>query len=464
MPIKILIVDDSIYHLRVLKKLILAKCPDFHIDGYDPVAKGRPGKDFNWADYNLLILDYQLNNGTALDWLRAYRNQAGFPATIIVTGEGNESIAVSAIKLGASNYLTKDDLSPQRLSSAILEAIEEKIREVTAINSTIDQTTQAATIPDTVSDTIPNPAVPGLDQSNGEAGTGGQSWNRLKRDINEITSNELPFTLDDILGGNAKIRDYRLIGYIGKGGMGTVFRAKRKHQDETVAIKLLHGRRTDDATIVQRFIEEYSVIEELDHPNIVKVYSQGFADDHAYIIMEYLPAGHLRQAIIHGIDRRRAIDYGYQIVVALNVLHKHGIVHRDLKPLNVLFRETNIPVLVDFGIAKNLTRRDLNLTSEGTMVGTPLYSSPEQIKGEPLDHRSDQYAFGVIFYEMLTGRRLFTGRDVSTITLKHLEDDPPPLPDEHSDLQPIMDRLLAKKPRGRYNATEELMVKLDKFL
>ncbi len=457
MPIKILIVDDSVYHLRVLKKLILAKCPDFHIEGYDPVAKGKPDKDFNWANYNLLILDYQLNNGTALDWLQTYRNHPNFPATIIVTGEGNESIAVSAIKLGASNYLTKNDLSPQRLSSAILEAIEEKTQELTAINGD----TEPATIPNT----IPfNTAVYRSSQNNRKSSTSGQGWSKLKRDIDEVTPNELPFTLDDILGGNVKIRDYRIIGYIGKGGMGTVFRAKRKHQDETVAIKLLHGRRTDDATVIQRFIEEYNIIEELNHPGIVKVHSQGFADDHAYIIMEYLPAGHLRQAIIRGIDHKQAIDYGYKIVSALNELHKHGIVHRDLKPLNVLFRETNVPVLVDFGIAKNLTRRDLNLTSEGTMVGTPLYSSPEQIKGEPLDHRSDQYAFGVIFYEMLTGCRLFTGPDISEVTLKHLEDEPPPLPDNYSDLQPIMDRLLAKKPRGRFNATEELMVKLNKFL
>ncbi len=451
MPEKILIVDDSVYHLRVLEKLILAECPSFHIDSYDPVARGMPGKDFDWAGYNLLILDYQLNNGTALDWLKAYRNHAGFPPTIIVTGEGDESIAVRAIKLGASNYLTKDDLSAQRLSSAVLEAIEEKTQEL----STIDITDEITPL---------NAKVQESNQNNRKGRTTTQGWDQLKKDIHETTSGALPFTLEDILGGGVKIRDYQIVGYIGKGGMGTVFRAKSKRRDEMIAIKLLHGRRTDNPTVVQRFIEEYSVIEELDHPNVVKVYSQGFADDHAYIIMEYLPAGHLRQAIIRGINRKQAISYGYKIVSALNELHRHGIVHRDLKPLNVLFRETNVPVLVDFGIAKNLTRGDLNLTTEGTMVGTPLYSSPEQIRGEPLDHRSDQYAFGVIFYEMLTGSKLFTGANIPTVTMKHLEDEPPKLPDEYSDFQPIMDRLLTKKPGGRFNATEELMQEMSKFL
>ncbi len=455
MSIKILIVDDSVYHLRVLEKLILARCPGFHIDSYDPVARGMPSKNFKWGDYDVLILDYQLSNGTALDWLQAYRDHAGFPPTIIVTGEGNESIAVSAIKLGASNYLTKNDLSSRRLSLAILEAIEEKTLESTWDFPTIDVTNGV-----TAQNTLVNKANP-TDRKNKSTEKG---WNQLKKDIHETTPNALPFTLDDILGGNVKIRDYQIVGYIGKGGMGTVFRAKRKHHDETVAIKLLHGRRTDDATVVQRFIEEYSVIEEMDHPNVVKVYSQGFADDHAYIIMEYLPAGHLRKAIINGIDRKQAINYGYKIVSALNELHKHDIVHRDLKPLNVLFRETNVPVLVDFGIAKNLTRGDLNLTTEGTIVGTPLYSSPEQIRGEPLDHRSDQYAFGVIFYEMLTGRKVFTGENISAVTVKHLEDDPPQLPDKYSDFQPILERLLAKKPRGRFNATEDLMAALGKFL
>lgn len=435
----ILIVDDSIYHRRLLEKLIRAEHPGYQLYSYDPVAKGMPGRDFEWGDYNLILLDYQLNNGTAIDWLNAYSHLPGYPPTIIVTGEGSESIAVQAIKAGAANYLTKDDINATSLNQAVndvlIETTEQEV-DRNAETQKVDEKTEPQT------------------QHN---------WDQLKKDAPMSPSDEWPFTLDDIFGGNARIKYYKVTGYIGKGGMGTVFRAKREQYDETVALKLLHGQLTDDDTLISRFIEEYSVIEDLTHPNIVKVFAQGFSDDHAYIIMEYLSEGHLRKKILRGMERKEAMSYGYQIVDALCELHRHGIVHRDLKPLNVLFRETHVPVLVDFGVAKDLTREDLNLTTQGNTVGTPVYSSPEQIMGKELDHRSDQYAFGSMFYEMLTGRKIFTGKTVPIVAMKHLEEDPPPLPDEYSDLQPIMNRLLAKNASGRYDKTEDLLAELSKF-
>lgn len=410
------------------------------IDTYDPVSMGMPGKQFRWEDYDAVVMDYNLNNGTALDWLYRYSRVSGYPPTVVVTGEGNESIAVRSIKMGASDYLTKDDLNASRLAASIMEAIEQNRPD--SMDATMGFDTSAHTEVNGNTQTSTTSALPGEYEDMG----GPEDW---------------PFTLEDIVGGNACVHGYRITGYIGKGGMGTVFKANREVDDTRVAIKLIHGELNNDPKSVDRFIEEYNVIENIEHPGVVKVYAQGFADRHAYIVMEYLPAGHLRKAILQGIKPSDAIAYAKRIIAALAELHSHNIIHRDLKPMNIIFRDTHSPVLVDFGVAKDMEMTDDGLTTIGRIVGTPVYSSPEQIRGRTLDGRSDLYSFGTLFYEMLTGKRLFTGNNMYAIIMKHVKQAPPPLPDYLANLQPIMSRLLHKKPELRYQCADKVLEDLE---
>jgi len=273
-----------------------------------------------------------------------------------------------------------------------------------------------------------------------------------------------PFTLDDVFDGRAMIGNYRINGYIGKGGMATVFKAFHQGQVEQLALKLLHGKVTDDEVMLNRFIQEFTIIERIEHPNIIKVYGQGFSNAHAYIVMEYLPHGNLKKKIRYGIDSELAITYAVQIASALAELHQFDVLHRDLKPENVLFRNDNTAVLADFGIAKSLSRKatGATLTKTGMVIGTLSYASPEQILAvKNLTHQSDQYSLGLILYEMLVGKSAFSGKTPVEVAIKHVEERPPELPEKLSHIQPIMNRLLAKRAMDRYTTSNELVETLQ---
>jgi serine/threonine protein kinase len=175
--------------------------------------------------------------------------------------------------------------------------------------------------------------------------------------------------------------------------------------------------------------------------------------------MEYLPSGTLASRILEGLTSRTALRIVSQVARALDAIHSQGIVHRDLKPANILFRPDGRPVIVDFGLAKNLGW-DSSLTVAGQLLATPRYMSPEQCLGHAVDARSDLYSLGAVFYEMLTGRKLFGTENVANLVNAHLHAPVPRLPDRLAGYQPIIDRLLAKDPRERFQSARELFAKI----
>ena len=159
---------------------------------------------------------------------------------------------------------------------------------------------------------------------------------------------------------------------------------------------------SDGIGAFDRFLQEYEMIAELDHPTIVGIYDLGVSDDHAHIAMEYLPGGDLRRQIESGVLESDAVEYTRQISSALANLHSVGILHRDLKPGNIMLRDDGSIALIDFGLAKRTARRQ-DITGRGEIIGTPYYMSPEQGRGHEVDERSDVYRLGVMGYERLTG-------------------------------------------------------------
>jgi serine/threonine protein kinase len=213
---------------------------------------------------------------------------------------------------------------------------------------------------------------------------------------------------------------------------------------------------SDGIGAFDRFLQEYEMIAELDHPNIVSIYDLGVSDDHAHIAMEYLPGGDLKQKIEKGILEKDAVEYTRQIASALDNLHAVGILHRDLKPGNIMLREDASIALIDFGLAKRM-RLEQEITGSGEIFGTPYYMSPEQGRGKEVDERGDVYSLGVIFYEMLTGEKPYSGVDAMGIIFKHSEAPIPILPHRLSQHQAVINMLLAKKPEDRVQTAAEVL-------
>lgn len=257
------------------------------------------------------------------------------------------------------------------------------------------------------------------------------------------------------------IPGYQLLSLLGRGGMAEVHLAVQECFGRKVALKILSSS-DDGEDTRQRFLQEAKILAQLTHSNIIPVHDVGEITGSYYIAMDYLPGKNLRDLIRDGIRPKAAIHIIKQIAKALDFAHSKGFIHRDIKPDNVLFREDGSAILTDFGIASD-SRGNLSLTKTGLVFGTPNYMSPEQAYGRPVDYRADLYSLGVMFYEMLTHRLPYRAPDPIDLAMKHQNDPLPLLPLDLNDLQPILDKLLAKSPDDRYQRANDFVMDLNDF-
>ena len=264
-----------------------------------------------------------------------------------------------------------------------------------------------------------------------------------------------------------KVGRYEIIGELGRGAMGVVYKAKDPTIGRTVALKTMrldvHGLEAED--MLRRFRNEARAAGLLSHPNIVTIYDAGEADGIFYIAMEFIQ-GTTLQAVLaekHILATDEAIQLSRQICKGLDYAHSHNIIHRDVKPANIMITANGTVKIMDFGIAKS----GGSLTSTGQVLGTPNYMSPEQVKGRPLDGRSDLWSFGVILYEMLTGEKPFMGQNVTTIIYKIVNENPIAPRDldvtVHPGLSAIVVTMLAKSPDERFQTGADLIHALETY-
>lgn len=366
---------------------------------YDPIASGPLPASFSGVSSDIVLLGHPAGKGDAVAWVRRMRSAARFPP-IIFLGTGEERQVVAAIKAGAENYLTRSTLTHARL----IEVIEEALATDSAGNA----------------------------QSRGR-GRDGSS------------------------GGLPGLPAYELVRTISEGEISCVYLTRERASGRMAVLKVL--RQVPDSggeKHFDRFLQEYELIARVDHPNVVRIYNLGIADDHAYIAMEHCGRGSLKRRISTGIAVEQAYGWLRTIAEALGALHAIGIFHRDLKPTNVMFRDDDSPVLIDFGLAKQ-AQFQAGITGTGAIFGTPYYMSPEQGQGDPVDQRSDIYSLGIVFYEMLTARKPFEGPSAMSVIIQHRETPLPVLEGDLARFNPLLHRMLAKRPEERFQTIEELL-------
>jgi tRNA A-37 threonylcarbamoyl transferase component Bud32 len=268
---------------------------------------------------------------------------------------------------------------------------------------------------------------------------------------------------------------YKVLGQLGRGGMGEVYLAEDTTLGRNVALKFMPKHLHEEELAQKRFLREAKSAAALDHPFICKIYEIGQTEvGHSYIAMEYVEGQTLKEKLIEGsLTLEQSLQIAAQVANALEIAHKKNIIHRDLKPANIMLTEQAHTKVMDFGLAKRLTSDDSSdqdltskLTKEGATIGTPAYMSPEQIKAERADHRSDIFSLGIVLYEMLTGvhpfRRVRAFETMGAI----LYDEPQPiseyLPEANADLQEILARMLTKDPSDRLASASELAESLQR--
>jgi hypothetical protein len=274
------------------------------------------------------------------------------------------------------------------------------------------------------------------------------------------------------LAPGAHLGPYEIVGWIGAGGMGEVYRARDPRFARDVAIKLLPETFATDGSRLRRFEQEARAVGQLSHPNILAVYDIGTHAGAPFIVSEFLDGATLREKLEVGpLPPRKAIDYARQVIEGLAAAHDKGIVHRDLKPDNLFITTEGRVKILDFGIAK-LTRppeetvRETGLPTEtepGVLLGTVGYMSPEQLRGDVVDHRSDLFNFGTILYEMLTGFPAFARATTVESMAAILKEDPPEL--FSAGLPPalgrIISRCLEKTREARFQSARDVAFGLD---
>jgi serine/threonine protein kinase len=262
---------------------------------------------------------------------------------------------------------------------------------------------------------------------------------------------------------------YKLLSLLGEGGMGAVYKAEHVRMGKALALKLLRGDFARDASAVKRFADEAQIVSRLSHPHTIAVFDFGEIGvaEGLYLAMEYVPGKDLASVLRTGgpIPVPRVITIGQQLLGSLAEAHDAGIVHRDVKPGNVMLTQTrsgdDFCKVLDFGIAK--LRDDngaSNVTSVGTIIGTPSYLAPEQARGRDVDARADIYAAGCVLFELLTGRPPFVAPNPMAVVNSHLHDPPPPLtdfaPEAPGAMAELVRRALAKKPEDRFQTADEM--------
>jgi eukaryotic-like serine/threonine-protein kinase len=434
-PARVLVIDRDMKYREWLRLHLGILCPDATVGAID-LAEFEPWSTLvTGRECDVLLLAASFGSGPedpeahGLDLLRRLRARKVTAAVIVLAEDGNELTAVRALQLGAADYLPKRLLTPERLKTSVRVALRRIEQRVARRLAELAHTAQPVAL-DGAQAAPQQPATGERAEGAGEPRT----WDA-------DTPPEIP--------------GYSIAKKIGESEKAVVYLAASAALGADVALKVSRTYH-EEAAERQALEREYKAILAIRHPAVVRIHDYGVEKGLEYLAMEYFPRGDLKSRMYFGVTEAETLRYVEQIAGALRVVHGAGLLHRDLKPPNVMLRENDEVALIDFGLARTLDA-GAHSTRTGVLRGSPYYMSPEQALGEPLDARSDLYSLGVLYHEMLTGKKPFTGASAMEVLQQHVNTPPPHLPLSLSRHAPLLARLLAKRREERFNTADEVI-------
>ncbi len=392
-----MIIDEQADFRSLLMHHVTTHWPDAIISAYDPKSAGHLPDEFSGAGNDIILLGSRQGDREGVHVLRRFVKKKSFPPVVYF---GTEDDQEAANKLRPDAHFIRDHIHHDSLIVGLSDVLLARRR---------------------------------------------------------VASTSSLFVGDMRTGIHPLIKGYRFIRKLGSTEHSGVYLAERESTHMQVVLKVLRQMpgQNDGIGAFDRFLQEYETIADMDHPNIVRIYDLGVGDDHAHIAMEFLGGGDLRNKIERGIPERAAVQYLRQIASALAAVHAKGVLHRDLKPGNIMLRKDGSIALIDFGLAKK-ARLEGEITDKGEIFGTPYYMSPEQGHGNGVDERSDVYSLGVIFYEMLTGKKPYKADTAMGIIYLHGNAPIPLLPTRFAQYQALLNMMLAKSRSDRLQSAAEV--------
>jgi hypothetical protein len=400
---RVMIVTDHTELGRALEQHVLIVWPEAECRVHAPMVSGRLHSAFCAIGYDVVLLDDRVERGRGSEWFENLMHRPGFPPVIYLAPADEADLMEEIMRRGALECIVRERIDHRRLALALRAGVQQRRQEL-ALLSTAGNADQVSRF------------------------------------------------------GEIRILGHRFVRELAVGGSSMVYLAESERAGDMVVLKVLRDAEEAGTDHIQfaRFLQEYELISKIRHPNVVRIYDLGIADDHAYIAMEYFPRGDLRSRIARPLPGPAALGYLSQMASALEVVHEVGVLHRDLKPGNIMLRADNSLAIIDFGLAKQSDLKT-EITGTGEIFGTPYYMSPEQGHGQDLDVRSDIYSLGVIFYEMLTHKKPYLAPTPMGVIYLHGNAPIPQLDSESQCYQPLLDRLLAKDPNDRFANAHELI-------
>ncbi|HKK02636.1 MAG TPA: protein kinase [Gammaproteobacteria bacterium] len=425
MPARILIIDDHRDYRAWLGHHLAAAQPDARITAHDPAGGNPLPADFAPGEWDLLFIDHELGGRDGLALLAELKSGPDCPPVVFLSPQGDQDTAVRALKAGADDYLAKGPSSQAHIGRVMREALR-RGRQSSA---------HGGQLPDGQS----RDGRSGDGECRDGRSSGGQS--RGGQSPGGAVANVAP---------GLQLKGYRFLETLGTGSTASVHLVEKIRGERLVVVKVFRQvpDRVETQIPLERFLREYQVVSGIRHPSVVQIFDLGIADDMAYIAMEYFAGGQFGEHIGTGLPQLEALDALAQVAAALEAIHGVGVLHRDLKPANIMLRADGSLALIDFGVAK-LRDASAELSRLGEIFGTPYYMSPEQGEGAPVDERADIYSLGVVFHEMLTGRKPYIAGSPMAIIQKHCHAPRPELPPALSACQPLLASMMAIDPAER---------------